>query len=194
MAKRRKKRGSTRRRRVGGMALSPSSPITQIGSLALGYFLAADPINGMIDKLLTKNATTPGVVPAGTNKIVAAVETLGGGYLLMAKSKRSLIKTVAGGVVAGAGLKRALKAFNVISGFQSVPVVGRLGMVNVRQNQRGLTGFRDVPVVAGGPSMSGYTPTGSAALTGYNVGRSVASQIMGSANGSGLSSGEGRLR
>lgn len=182
MARRRKKRGTTRRRRIGAMALSPSSPITQIGSLALGYFLAADPINAQIDKMAKGSAAT---VPDGTNKIIAAVETLGGGYLLMSKKKRSLIKTVAGGVIAGAGLKRALKAFNVISGFQSVPVVGRPGAMVRRMN-----GFRDVPVVAGGPSMHGYTPTGAAALTGYNIGRSVASQILGNANGSGLMTGD----
>lgn len=198
MAKRRKKRGSSRRR-VGAMAMSASSPIVQIGSLALGYFLAADPINGLIDGFASKISPAPGstavpasTVPASTNKIIAAVETLGGGYLLMSKKKRSMIKTVAGGVIAGAGLKRALKAFNVISGFQNIPVVGRLGNTVVKR-PKGLMGFRDVPVVAGGAEMYGYTPTGAAALTGYNVGRSVASQIMGSANGSGLRSDGGLL-
>lgn len=165
-----KKRRTTRRRM--GAALSPSSPLVQLGSVLLGYFLLADPINDAIDKMA--KGSDP-IISDMKDKMIGAGEAGLGGYLVLAKSRRYLIKTVIGGILAGAGVKRLLKNLKVISGFQNVPVVGR-----VRPR---LGGFRQMPVIG-----QGFTPTGANAMTGYPIGNraSTYAQIMGSSNGSGL--------
>jgi len=142
----------------------------------------ADTVNGEIDKVNTPaptpaTATSPATQrsPYLSGTVVMAGE-LGIGALLLLSKKKSgtmgMVKTVAGGVLAGAGLKRALKSFNIISGYQSVPVVGRR-----------MGGYQGVPVIgavrpsqlAGGPGQlqggngfrvngmnnNGYVPTGS---------------------------------
>jgi hypothetical protein len=137
------------------MSLTATNPLVKFGSVALGYF-AADKINPMIDKLT-------GTLDA---KIVAGIEVGAGTLLLMGKlgkGKPGMIATVAGGVLAGAGLKRGMRSFGVITGY---------GMVNVVSGYRpntALNGYGAVNVV------SGYTP--NMALTGA---KSPANKIMGS--------------
>lgn len=138
-----------------------------IAATAAGYFFA-DEINAQLDKFYPNT-----VVPAGTtsftdpNTIKLAGQLGLGGYLLLSKGKPSLIKTGAGGILAGSGLKRGLKKFGMITGYQSVPVIGnRLG------------GYQAVPVIgsrtpaqlSGAPAqlqgfrVNGYQPTGSGVM------------------------------
>ncbi len=140
-------------RRVGRASLNPKSPLVMLGATAVGYLLA-DTINGQIDKILP-------APPAGGT---------------------SSLPTIAGGVLAGAGLKRALKKFGVITGYQAVPVIGKR-----------MAGYQAVPVIGRVPSqlsgtpsqlegfrVNGYTPTGSG------------SKVMGSVDcnsGSGINNG-----
>jgi len=143
-AKRRKKATHRRsRRRIGAMALSPSSPLVKFGSMAAG-FLLGDKINEALDK----------VVPATIDdKIVAAAE-LGIGYMLALKKggRASLPKTVAGGLLLGAGAKKLMSSLGIgsIGGYQMVPTVG---------------GYQGVPAL-GNKAIKGYVP-GPGALNGY---------------------------
>lgn len=150
-SKRRKpaKRKTSRRRRVGALALNPGSQLVQLGSVAIGYLMATS-INGAIDKVVPTNVDA---------KLVAAGQVGLGAALVMGK-KKSMIKTVAGGVMAGAGLKRALGAFG-IGGFRSVPAVGN---------------FRSVPAI-GARRMNGYTPTTGANLAGYTPSSAFANRM-----------------
>lgn len=170
------KKSETRRRKVGAAALNPSSPVVQLSSVALGFFLG-DKINAPIDSLVKGTAVT---VPDTTNKIVGAAQVGLGSLLVLGKGKKSLIKTAAGGVLAGAGLKRLLKGFGIMSGFQSVPVLGN-------PRRRSIAGYQSVPVlgsyivngnpaIGGNPAVGGYTVNG-----GYGSGL----KVMGNANASG---------
>lgn len=183
MAKR-KKSSRKRARRVGAMSLNPNSSLMKLAAVAAGYFLA-DQINPAIDSA-TKSflpapvtTTVPATATAAatstvTNKstpmILSGVE-LGIGALLLMKKRASWLTVVPGGILAGAGLKRALKTAGVVSGYQSVPVIGR----------RGVRGYQSTPVLAGVPNQltgvpnqltgyrvngrnSGYTPNGSGAM------------------------------
>jgi hypothetical protein len=166
MAKRKTHRKHRRKyRRIGAMKLQPKSPILQIGSVAVGW-LMADTINTGIDKF------------TGTldKKIVGATETGLGAAVMLAKlgKKKTIIETIGGGILAGAGLKRLLKEFGVISGisgYQAVPVIG----------VKRMNGYQSVPVI-GKHRMNGYT-TATAALNGYEVPNKA--NVMGS-TGSGL--------
>jgi len=141
MAKRRKKRSSGRRRRMGAMALNANNPVVTLGSVAAGYLMAATPVNSALDKV------TGGKIDA---KILGAAQVGLGALVIMKKGgKKSLPLTIGAGVLAGAGLKRLLVAMGVVSGFQSVPVIG---------------GYRSVPVIGNG---NGYrVPAG---LGGYTT-------------------------
>ena len=153
-----------RRRRVGAMSLSARSPLVKFGSVAAGY-LFADKINAAIDKV------------SGTmdSKIVAGAEIGLGGLLVMGKLARgNTLLTAVGGIIAGAGLKRGMKAFGVVSGFRAVPVISNVA------------GFQSVPVI------SGYTPNRS--LNGYRTAQvpinGVHSKVMGGVGkGTGMSNG-----
>jgi len=137
-----------------------------IGSLAAGYFLG-NTINDAIDKMLPAPAAgTTSSLP----KFVMAGE-IGLGGLLLLKKRKSLITTGLGGILAGAGIHRALKSAGIVSGYQSVPVIGRR-----------MAGYQSVPVIgrvpaqlSGMPSqlqgfrVNGYRPVGS----GSNVMGSV---------------------
>jgi len=172
MAKSNKKRKGTRRRRRVG-ALSPSSPMVKIGAVALGYFLTAIPVNGMIDK-----------VSAGKldSKIIGAGE-VGLGALLLLSKKPSLIKTIAGGVAAGAGVKRLLSSFGIgpaatipaVTGYGKVPVIGGYGQVPV-------IGNRGKAAVNG--HLGAYTPSGT--LGSYAIRSGQIGRVMGSVEGSTL--------
>lgn len=163
-AKRKKhSKASHRRRRVGAMALSPASPLVRLGSIAAGYFLA-DKINTPIDTAVGTKIDS---------KLIAAGEA-GIGFLLAFKGKKSTAKSIIGGVLIGASIKRALKDFGVITGFYSVPVIGRKTMA----------GYHNVPVIG----MNGYNvPAKPAGMQGYNV-PAARNKVM---NGCGDSSGSG---
>ncbi len=100
--------------------MSASSPLVTYGSIAVG-FLAGDKIDEMLSK----------VVPATLDtKIVGAAEVGLGALLVYGKGKKSMVKTVAGGILLGAGIKKSLKAFGVISGYQMIPSVSGYSDVN----------------------------------------------------------------
>ena len=151
-------------RRVGALNLNPGSPLIRGLSVAAGYLLA-DSINQGIDNVFPKPAAGTSAddiaKKIATNDTIAMVGEVGLGALLLLRKKKSLITTLGGGLLAGAGLKRALKKAKIVSGYQSVPVIGRRGG-RVR-------GYQSVPVVGGIPPMlsgippmlSGYTPAGS---------------------------------
>lgn len=146
-----KKKGPKRRRRVGA-ALNPSSPIVKIGAVAAGYFLG-DKINEQIDKVTKSKVDT---------KIVGAGQVGIGALLLLSKGRAGLIKSVAGGLSAGSGLKRLMAAFGTpattvpaaaVTGYARVPVLGSV------YNSR-LGGYQNVPVLGG---VGGYNAGGTLA-------------------------------
>lgn len=168
MAKKKSKKG--RKRRRIGAALNPRSMIVRLGSLGVGYFLTADPINTQIDKI-NKGKMSEKVVGGGTMGIGAA---------LMLYKNPGLIRTVAGGIVAGAGLKRELVAFGVVTPKAIAPAV---------TGYRRMNGYGSVPVVGGYgsvPVVGGYTPAGT--LGGYNPSGTlgVVGGVGGGIGGSGL--------
>lgn len=145
------KRKPVRRRRIGATGkLNPASPMV-FGAAAIAGFAFADKINAQLDK----------VIPANIDgKIVGAAE-IGIGTLLFMRGKKTMVKTVVGGVLAGAGAKKAMQSFG-IGGFDSVPVV---------------SGYNKVPVVSGTGSVAGYIP--NAGLNGYTTRKqSVANTLM----------------
>lgn len=165
----RKSSTHSRRRRIGAASMTASNPIVMIGSLAAGYFLAATPVNDALDK----------VIPATVDKkLVAAGEAGIGALLLMGKGKKTMLKSIAGGVLAGAGLKRLVDAMKApaptttttaVTGWKQVPVIGG--------------GYKMVPVI-GAP---GYTVPNNAGMNGYNVpNNNSMSKIMGCTGGSDL--------
>lgn len=187
MAKKKKTYG--RRRRVGAIGLQAGSTGLKLLSIAAGY-LAADTINEQVDKILPKKKDEAGV--EGPNQTIAIVGEVGLGGLLLMKRRPTMITTVAGGIAAGAGLKRALKTMGVLKGYQSVPVIGRHRMA----------GYQSVPVIgktvvppqlAGKPGqLQGFRVNG-VWNNGYD---SQGSGVMGSvmdanANGSGIMNGTG---
>ncbi len=166
------KRVSRRRhRRVGAMALNPTSTMVQAGSVVLGYFLAGK-VNPLVDKLT-------GTMDA---KIVSAIQVGLGGALVLGKigGKRSLMTVIPGGVLAGAGLKRALVSFGVVTGYGAMPVVGRTQM----------NGYQKVPVIGYNPqsSLNGYE-TASMPINGPNISNKIMGSVNGSGKGSGLTTG-----
>ncbi len=156
MARKRSRAKKTRRRRVGAMALNASNPTVMMAAVAAGFLLVGKPLNDAIDKA-AKLDVTPNV---GKSKMIGAAEAGIGAMLLMKKGRKTLPGIIAGGVLAGAGLKRLLKDFGIMSGYQSVPVV---------------SGYKRVPV------LSGYAVPNRGGLGSYNTNPSAS--IMGNANG-----------
>lgn len=109
-----KKKTHKKSRKVGAMALSPSSTLMKWGPILAGYFLA-DKINTPIDTALGGKIDS---------KIIGAAEGGLGFLLVFGKGKKSLPKSILGGLLLGAGAKRLLKDFGVMGGFHDVPVVG----------------------------------------------------------------------
>ena len=181
-----KKKKAHKRRKVSGIGamLNPKSPLVKLAAIAGGY-LMADTINEQLDKLVPASLTTATAATATTpakaatlsadtkDKILMAGE-LGLGALLMLKGKASVVKDIAGGVLAGAGLKRALVSFDIIkpegvTGYQSVPVIG---------------GYQKVPVIGNVPAqLQGTIASKPAQLQGYRV-NGYASQGSGAVMGS----------
>lgn len=169
-AKNKKRKVTHHRRRMGATAaLNPASPLVKFGSLAIGYFMG-EKINAAIDNVAgTMDEKLKGAAEGG---IGAALM-----FMKLGKSKPGMLQTVGGGVLAGAGARRLLKAFGVINGFQAVPVIGRKMLPSSRVN-----GYGAVPVVAGynvPQQMNGV-------FNGYNVPSMPKAQVMGSVQGSGL--------
>lgn len=160
MAKKRSKTKGRRRRRIGAARLNAGSNLVKLGFVGAGYFLG-DKINPLIDKV------TAGKV---SDKIVGAGQTGLGGLLLL-KGRSSMIKTAAGGLLAGSGLKRALRAFGVLAPALPSAAVSGYGMVPV------IGGYGQVPVIGA------YTPNVS--LGSYRVPGRVG-RTMGATEGSGL--------
>jgi hypothetical protein len=137
--------------------MTASNPVVMIGSLAAGYLLIGNQVNGLLDK----------VVPATMDQKLVAAGEAGIGALLLLKKKKTMITSIAGGILAGAGLKRLMASMTTatptaVTGYKSVPVIGG--------------GYKSVPVIG----MNGYNvPAG---MNGYNV-PTPASKIMGCCNG-----------
>jgi len=164
-----KKTHRKKHKKVSGLGamLNPKSPIVMVAAIAGGYFFG-DKINNFADTLIPDSLTNataatattpakPATLSADTaDKILMAGE-LGIGALLLLKGKPHLVKTLAGGVLAGAGLQRALISFNIVkvSGYQAVPVIGN----RVR-------GYQSVPVIGSTPAQLQGLP---AQLQGYRV-------------------------
>lgn len=167
MAKR-KHKGKRRRRSVGALSMKAGSPLLTAAAAAAGFF--ADQfvgINSMIDGFLPGTISTPAVAATATTPAVPAMNTptstmnniamvgeLGLGTYLVTSKRKSMVKTVAGGVAIGLGARRLAKELKLISGFQDYPVIGR----------RGVNGFEGVPVIGGLPSQLSGLPAG---LSGY---------------------------
>lgn len=165
-----KKRKSYKRRRVGALSLNTSSPVVKLATVAAGYLLGGT-INGVIDRL---TPGTPGADGTVTPSKLATVVKYGqvglGGYLLLRK-KKSMIGTVAGGILAGAGLRRIMPSMlgsYRVNGYQSVPVIG---------------GYQSVPVIGNVPAQLQGLP---AQLQGYTTRRAGVMGSIGRADGSGL--------
>lgn len=173
MARRKRTRTrSRRRRRIGAMALNPNSAIVQYGSIALGYLLLAKPIASAVDKALV-NETDPDKVK-NAKKMIYGGMALGGAYFsFMDKGKKSMLKTVAGGMAIGAGLKNGLTAFGIgrITGYGMVPSIGNYGKV---------------PAIGNG--IGSYKTPGS--LNGYATPGTL-NNVMGKVKDGGNSSGDG---
>lgn len=155
MAHKKKHHSKRRHRRVGALSLGSSGSLLTLASAGVGFWFA-DKINPLVDKV---------VAPTATNQtMVGAVQTgVGlGSALYLAKKARGPIKMVAqvgGGLAAGAGAKRLLKAMGVITGYQSVPVIG---------GRRHVGGYQSVPVI-GGPTPSQLQGMRPGQLQGYRV-------------------------
>jgi hypothetical protein len=176
MAKR--KKGKRRTRRVGAFGGKKDMGL-KLAALAGGVLLA-NTINSKLDALTTKTtaatATTPATTTTPPNMLLIVGELGLGGLLLLRKTggTMGMISKVAGGLLAGAGLGRALKTMGIMSGYQAVPVIGKHRMA----------GYQLVPVIgqrttppqlAGKPSqlqgfrVNGYTPTGSGVMGGIGA-------------------------
>lgn len=181
MAKKKSKRRG-RSRRVGAVSLSGKKG-TGLKLLAIaGGYLLGDTINTQVDKILPKKTNADGTKTPNQTVGIAAEVGLGG--LLLLKKKQTMLTTVGGGILAGAGLKRALKTMGVLKGYQSVPVIGKPRMA----------GYQSVPVIGNTvvpPQLSG-TP---AQLQGYRVnGYTPAGSGMGVLAGADYGSGSGITR
>lgn len=182
---RRKKRHVTHHRRrshrrVGAFGLKGKDSALKLAALA-GGFLLGKAINNQVDKIAAKispqsGATTnPNNIAGSTIPAVAAsIGEIGlGGLLLMRKQSGGMGKylQIAGGVLAGAGLRRVLGSLGIMTGYQSVPVIGKHRMA----------GYQSVPVIgrnvipaqlagSGMPAqlqgfrVNGYRPTGSGVM------------------------------
>lgn len=178
-----RKKSKRRHRRVGAMCFGGKKDAGLKLLAVAGGFLLGDTINTQIDKILpkTKNATTNVDEP---NQTIGIVGEIGLGGLLLMRKKKSMPVALAGGLLAGAGLKRAAKKMGLLTGYQNVPVIGRHKMA----------GYQSVPVIGGntppqlsgrtpaqlqGFRVNGYIPTGSGVMAGFDGGSGVGGGYMG---------------
>jgi len=167
MAKKKKK--PVRRPRVGGTGkLNPNNPIIKFG-VPIAGFLLGDKIQAPIDKMVGTKLD---------GKIVGAAEAGLGAFLVLGK-KKSLVKSIVGGLLVGAGAKKLATEFGI----------GGLGNVYGRVPVIGNT-YGRVPVIGGAAKRingsGGYTP--NASLNGYSPNQSLSGRVM-----AGVSTGSGSM-
>lgn len=182
MAKHKRKHSKRRHRRVGAFSMSGKNSAGMKLLAVAGGFLLGDTINTQLDKVLpkTKNTTTNVEEP---NQTIGIVGEIGLGGLLLMRKKSSMLTTLGGGILAGAGLKRAAKKMGLMTGYQSVPVIGRHRMA----------GYQSVPVIGSnmppqlsgrtpsqlqGFRVNGYIPVGSSVMNGFDGGSGVGGGCM----------------
>jgi hypothetical protein len=147
--KKRTKKSSQRRRRVSGVALNAKNPIVAFGPMVAGYFLG--------DKI---NEALSNVTGTLDPKIVAAAEVAGG--IILKKYMKGLPGAIGGGLLIGAGAKKGLQAFGVISGLPVVNGYRDLKTINGLPAPRRINGpvapglSRSTSVISGVDSLSGY--------------------------------------
>lgn len=177
MSRKRRKHSTRRRRRnVGALGLKGKDTGLKLAALA-GGFLLGKAINTQVDKLLAKlnpNSTATATTTTSSMGTLATVGEIGVGGLLLLRKKSGGMNTylkVAGGVLAGAGIRRAIGQMGFMNGYQSVPVIGRHRMAGYQSVP--VIGQRTVPAqLAGGSTpaqlqgfrVNGYTPTGSGVM------------------------------
>lgn len=148
-----RKRSHRKSKRVGAATLNPGNPIVMLAAVGVGYYFSDKlfvPLRNMLPMKTTAATTTaPATIAPIVSGTVLGAGMTGVGALLMLKGKKTMVKTVAGGVLAGVGLKGILKDQGVVTGFQSVPAIGR----------RGVNGFQSVPAVGAVPNalQGGFT-------------------------------------
>lgn len=168
MAKKRKHHH--RRRRVHGFGGGGKKSMGLKLLAVAGGYLMADGINAQIDKIVPKKTDTVTNTQVPNNTVAIAGSIGLGGLLLMRKGTGTtgMVTTIAGGLLAGAGLKRALKSSGIISGYQNVPVIGAPRMAGYQSTP--VIGGKRPPQLAGRPAqlqgfrVNGYTPTGSGVM------------------------------
>lgn len=175
-----KAKKTVRRRKVGATALNASNPLVMFGPM-VGGFLLGDKINTAIDNALPDDKVgqkTKGILEGGIGAALV--------FMKLGK-KKTVVEMVAGGVLAGAGVRRLLKEFGIITGiggYQSVPVVAR-------RHQKQLNGYGSVPVIGnGGYKTSQYSLNGALnGVGGYQVPLAAGSSnvMNGFGSGSGIS-------
>lgn len=170
MAKRKKRGHKTRKRRhVGALNLRGKDTTMKLVALAAG-FLIGPKLNAAIDKANTATSTT-GVVTTKVDPTIIMVGEIGvGGLLLMRKRSNTILK-LGGGVLAGAGIRRAIGKMGLMNGFQSVPVIGRHRMAGYQSvpvlgasMPPQLSGRSGTPMQLQGFRVNGYVPTGSGVM------------------------------
>jgi hypothetical protein len=196
---RRSKKHTKRRRsrRVGALGIGKGDTGLKLLSIAGGFFLG-NTINTQIDKMLPKEpppagSTTASTAPSKTAQTAAMVGEIGLGGLLLLRKRSPMMLKVAGGVLAGAGIKRALNVMGVltgIGGYQSVPVIGTHRMA----------GYQNVPVIGANPvpsqlagartppQLSGYRPAGSGVGGYLSQGTGVLGSVGNCDKGTGITS------
>jgi len=160
-----------RRHRIGAMALSATSPITMYGSIALG-FLMGNTVNGLLNKLVPAAIATDPTKAVSTGKILAAGQAGLGAALVFMKGRKTTVKIIAGGILLGSGLKRAMTVFKsdatTMGGYGDVPVIGAY-RTSGQLGYRKVAGYGDVPVIGAyatpgalnGKVMGSMHPSGS---------------------------------
>jgi hypothetical protein len=185
MSRRRRKHTTHHRRRVrgrnvGAFGLKGKDSALKLAALA-GGFLLGKAINTQVDKIIAKMSPATGTTASTTNitgsnipAVAATVGEVGLGGLLLLRKKSGGMSTylkVAGGILAGAGLRRALGSMGIMNGYQSVPVIGRHRMAGYQSVP--VIGRNTIPAQLAGGSMpaqlqgfrvNGYTPTGSGVM------------------------------
>jgi hypothetical protein len=196
MAKR-KKHSKRRRRRVGALGIGKGDTGIKLLAVAGGFFLG-NTINTQIDKFLPKEpapagSTTVSTTPTKGAQTAAMVGEIGLGGLLLMRKRSGTITKVAGGVLAGAGLKRALGVMGImngIGGYQNVPVIGAHRMAGYQNVP--VIGANSIPAQLSGsrtpPQLSGYRPAGSGVGGYLSQGTGVMGSIGACDNGSGITS------
>lgn len=184
MPRRRKKHTTHHRRRmrghVGAFGLKGKDTGLKLAALAGGFFLGKA-VNSQIDKIFAKISPATGTTVSTSNitgsslpTVAATVGEVGIGGLLLLRKKSGGMNTylkIAGGILAGAGLRRAIGQMGFMSGYQSVPVIGRHRMAGYQSVP--VIGARNIPAqLAGGTTpaqlqgfrVNGYTSTGSGVM------------------------------